>query len=623
MNIVAQLEKDISEVLKSLYDLDYEAKIEPTSSDFEGDFTFVVFPLLRYSKARPEDTAKDVGEALIEKCQFIDSYNVIKGFLNVVINPTVYINFLAENWSNYPRKQSNKEVTVMVEYSSPNTNKPLHLGHIRNNLLGFSVSEILEFNGFEVVKANLINDRGIHICKSMLAWQRFGNGKTPESSGKKGDHLVGDYYVKFEQELKSQTRSVIEEVLRGNFDSISEEVKDKAIELYQEYCKIEGDKMDKVKAAITDLVRNNSELMKSCQQMLLDWENNVPEVRAVWEKMNAWVYQGFNRTYEKLGVYFDTYYYESNTYNLGKDLVEEGLKSGAFLKKEDGSVWVDLKEEGLDQKLILRKDGTSVYMTQDMGTAELKFEEYKAQRSIYVVGNEQDYHFKVLQLIMAKLNRSYAPGLFHLSYGMVDLPSGKMKSREGTVVDADDLVDDMVANAKVRTLELGKTDAMSDSDINSLCYKLGMAALKFFILKVDPKKRMVFNPQESIDLQGDTGPFVMYAYARIQSMLAKSKNSDIVEQLPKTLLPSEADLIKKIYAFNSSLVEASNQMNPSKIAQYVLDLAKGYNKFYSEAPVLKEENATLKSFRLKLSHMTANTIKTSLGLLGIETADRM
>ena len=337
MNIVAQLEADISAVLKSLYDLDYEAKIEPTSSDFEGDFTFVVFPILRYSKARPEETARVVGEALTEKCQFIDSYNVIKGFLNVVINPTVYINFLAENWSNYPIKQSNKDVTVMVEYSSPNTNKPLHLGHIRNNLLGFSVSEILDYNGFEVVKANLINDRGIHICKSMLAWQRFGNGETPESSGKKGDHLVGDYYVRFEQELKSQTRSVIEEVLKGTFDSLSEEVKDKAIELYKEYCKIEGDKVNKVKAAITDLVRNNSELMKSCQQMLLDWENNDPEVRAVWEKMNAWVYQGFNRTYEKLGVHFDTYYYESNTYNLGKDLVEEGLKSGAFLKKEDGS----------------------------------------------------------------------------------------------------------------------------------------------------------------------------------------------------------------------------------------------------------------------------------------------
>jgi len=623
MNIIQEIESSISDALKATYGLAYEAKIEPTSSDFTGDFTFVVFPILRYSKAKPEQTAEAIGDVLLETCKIVDEYNVIKGFLNLSLNPAIYINFVSNSWSNFPLKQAKKDVKVMVEYSSPNTNKPLHLGHIRNNLLGFSVSEILDYNGFEVIKANLVNDRGIHICKSMLAWQRFGNGDTPESTGKKGDHLVGDYYVKFEKELKAQTESVIEEVYNGDFSSISENFKDKAIALYKEYSKIEGDKLDKVKAAITELVRNDSELMTSCQKMLLDWEKGDSEVRKVWEMMNSWVYAGFNVTYEKLGVSFDKFYYESNTYSLGKDLVEEGLKSKVFFKKEDGSVWVDLKEDGLDEKLILRKDGTSVYMTQDMGTAELKFSDYQAERSIYVVGNEQDYHFKVLQLIMSKLNRSYADGIYHLSYGMVDLPTGKMKSREGTVVDADDLVDDMVANAKERTLALGKTDAMSAEEIDALCYKLGMAALKFFILKVDPKKRMVFNPEESIDLQGDTGPFVMYAYARIQSMLAKSSNSDIIDEMPKTLLLSEQDLIKKIYEFDSNLDEAASQMSPSKVAQYVLDLAKAYNKFYSEAPVIKEDNKVLKSFRLKLSQMTANSIKMSLGLLGIETADRM
>ena len=623
MDIAQLVEEKIANILEELYGVVSQANVEPTRPDFDGDFTFVVFPILRFSKLKPEETAAAIGDKLLETCEFVNSINVIKGFLNISINHDFYINFVAKEWESFPVKPAATLEKVMVEYSSPNTNKPLHLGHIRNNLLGFAVSEIMEFAGHEVIKANLVNDRGIHICKSMLAWQRFGKGATPESTGKKGDHLVGDYYVKFEKALKAQTEPVLAKVLEGNFEDISEELQEKCTKLYKEYSRITGDKLDKVTAALKDLVRNDSELMKSCQQMLLDWENNVPEVREVWQMMNAWVYQGFEETYKQLGVSFDQFYFESNTYTLGKDLVEEGLSNGVFNKREDGSVWVDLTEDGLDEKLILRKDGTSVYMTQDMGTAELKYADHKAERSIYVVGNEQDYHFKVLQLIMQKLKRSYAPGIYHLSYGMVDLPEGKMKSREGTVVDADDLIEKMVESARERTLELGKTSELSHDEQEELYYKLGMAALKFFILKVDPKKRMVFNPKESIDLQGDTGPFVMYSYARIQSMLSKSTASDIVAQNPTRILAPEQELIKKVYEFTQAVQESSQFLSPSKMGHYALDLAKAYNKFYAEVQVLKETDLVARSFRLKLSHMVANTLQKSLGLLGIATADRM
>ena len=496
MNIEDLIIKGLSTAIEQLYSAsaDVEVKIEKTKPIFEGDYTFVVFPLVRRSGKSPELTAEELGREVIKTSPEISHYNVIKGFLNLSVAPSYWAeilhNYNAQN--NFPQK----EEKVMVEYSSPNTNKPLHLGHIRNILMGYSISEIMKAAGYPVVKANLINDRGVHICKSMLAWQRFGNGETPESSGIKGDHLVGKYYVVFESKLQEQTSDTVALALEGNWNCNDEIVQKRYIDTLEKLRSSKDDKQSsKYKGDIKDLVRNQSELMKSCQEMLRLWEAKDTEVLELWSTMNSWVYQGFNRTYERLGVNFDAMYYESNTYLLGKDIVKEGLSSGVFFKKEDGSVWIDLTAEGLDEKLVQRGDGTSVYITQDMGTADLKFQDHGIQRSVYVVGNEQDYHFKVLFHIMEKLGRSYAKGMYHASYGMVDLPSGKMKSREGTVVDADDLLQEMYDTAKAKTEELGKTDGMSETELHELYHRLSIAALKFFILKVDPRKRMLFIPE--------------------------------------------------------------------------------------------------------------------------------
>jgi arginyl-tRNA synthetase len=590
MNIEQEISLQIDRAITELYgENPTTAKLEKTNKDFTGNYTFVVFPLLRISKKKPEETAAEIGEKLIQIGHPVVAYNVVKGFLNLSVSDTLWQNLLHKNWNNPGYGiQHNTANRVMVEYSSPNTNKPLHLGHIRNNLLGYSIAEIMKAGGYEVIKANLINDRGIHICKSMLAWQLFGNGETPESSGTKGDHLVGKYYVAFDKAYKAE----IDEMVAGGMD------------------KEEAEK--------------SAPLLLQTQEMLRQWEAGDPDVIELWKTMNGWVYKGFNHTYNRLGVDFDKFYYESNTYTLGKDIVSEGLEKGVFYRKDDGSVWIDLTAEGLDHKLVLRKDGTSVYITQDIGTADEKFREFGTEKSIYVVGNEQDYHFKVLFLIMQKLDRKYASGMYHLSYGMVDLPSGKMKSREGTVVDADDLLDEMHDTAKAKTLELGKTEGMAEAELDTLYEKLGLAALKFFILKVDPKKRMLFNPEESIDFQGDTGPFVLYTYARIQSMLKQAGND---WQTPSgespTLLPAERDALEYLYAFPEAVSMACRDYNPAVIAHYSLDLAKSFNRLYNELSFLKETDPAKRAARLQIAAFTANTLHNACRLLGIATVDRM
>lgn len=590
MNIEQEISLQIDRAITELYgENPTTAKLEKTNKDFTGNYTFVVFPLLRISKKKPEETAAEIGEKLIQIGHPVVAYNVVKGFLNLSVSDTLWQNLLHKHWNNPGYGiQHNTANRVMVEYSSPNTNKPLHLGHIRNNLLGYSIAEIMKAGGYEVIKANLINDRGIHICKSMLAWQLFGNGETPESSGTKGDHLVGKYYVAFDKAYKAE----IDEMVAGGMD------------------KEEAEK--------------SAPLLLQTQEMLRQWEAGDPDVIELWKTMNGWVYKGFNHTYNRLGVDFDKFYYESNTYTLGKDIVSEGLEKGVFYRKDDGSVWIDLTAEGLDHKLVLRKDGTSVYITQDIGTADEKFREFGTEKSIYVVGNEQDYHFKVLFLIMQKLGRNYASGMYHLSYGMVDLPSGKMKSREGTVVDADDLLDEMHDTAKAKTLELGKTEGMAEAELDTLYEKLGLAALKFFILKVDPKKRMLFNPEESIDFQGDTGPFVLYTYARIQSMLKQAGND---WQTPSgetpTLLPAERDALEYLYAFPEAVSMACRDYNPAVIAHYSLDLAKSFNRLYNELSFLKETDPAKRAARLQIAAFTANTLHNACRLLGIATVDRM
>jgi arginyl-tRNA synthetase len=590
MNIEQEISLQIDRAITELYgENPTTAKLEKTNKDFTGNYTFVVFPLLRISKKKPEETAAEIGEKLIQIGHPVVAYNVVKGFLNLSVSDTLWQNLLHKNWNNPGYGiQHNTANRVMVEYSSPNTNKPLHLGHIRNNLLGYSIAEIMKAGGYEVIKANLINDRGIHICKSMLAWQLFGNGETPESSGTKGDHLVGKYYVAFDKAYKAE----IDEMVAGGMD------------------KEEAEK--------------SAPLLLQTQEMLRQWEAGDPDVIELWKTMNGWVYKGFNHTYNRLGVDFDKFYYESNTYTLGKDIVSEGLEKGVFYRKDDGSVWIDLTAEGLDHKLVLRKDGTSVYITQDIGTADEKFREFGTEKSIYVVGNEQDYHFKVLFLIMQKLDRKYASGMYHLSYGMVDLPSGKMKSREGTVVDADDLLDEMHDTAKAKTLELGKTEGMAEAELDTLYEKLGLAALKFFILKVDPKKRMLFNPEESIDFQGDTGPFVLYTYARIQSMLKQAGND---WQTPSgetpTLLPAERETLECLYAFPEAVSMACRDYNPAVIAHYSLDLAKSFNRLYNELSFLKETDPAKRAARLQIAAFTANTLHNACRLLGIATVDRM
>lgn len=590
MNITANLEAQIRAVVEQLYgSAPEQVKLEITNKDFEGDYTFVVFPLLRWSKKNPEETAKEIGAALLDSSDILDSFNVVKGFLNLVVKQQIWVDFLDHNWNteSFGNTKIDQADTVMVEYSSPNTNKPLHLGHIRNILLGYSVAEILKAAGNNVIKANLVNDRGIHICKSMLAWKKYGNGETPESAMLKGDHLVGKYYVEFDKHYKSEISALME----GGMDE--------------------------------DTAKKQAPLLLQAQEMLRLWEAGDTETIELWRRMNGWVYEGFNHTYKRLGVDFDKYYYESDTYKLGKDLIAEGLEKGVFFKQEDGSVWIDLTADGLDQKLVLRSDGTSVYITQDIGTADEKYRDFGINRSIYVVGNEQDYHFKVLFLILKKLGKSYADGLHHLSYGMVDLPSGKMKSREGTVVDADDLMDEMVETAKAKTLELGKTEGLGDAELNQLYESLGLAALKFFILKVDPKKRMLFNPQESIDFQGDTGPFVLYTYARIQSVLKQAGEDWKAQHVTSDIHETEKAALEVLYRFPATVSEAARDYSPAVLCQYALDLAKAFNRVYNELTLLKEPDAAKRALRLKLAAFTGTTLQKALNLIGIQVVERM
>jgi arginyl-tRNA synthetase len=624
MNIEDLIIKGLSAAIEQLYgtSADVDVKIEKTKPIFEGDYTFVVFPLVRRSGKSPEATAQELGEVVVNNTPEISKFNVIKGFLNFSIAPSYWAEALLsfDAQSNIPRKNEK----VMVEYSSPNTNKPLHLGHIRNILLGYSIAEIMNAGGYDVVKANLINDRGIHICKSMLAWQRFGNGENPQSSGLKGDHLVGKYYVVFENKLQEQTANEVAAALEGRWSCENENIQKRYQDAFEKLGQAKEEKqISKLKGDIKDLVRNQSELMQTCQEMLRQWEAKDSAVIELWSSMNGWVYEGFNHTYKRLGVDFDAMYYESNTYLLGKDIVQEGLEKGVFFQKADGSVWIDLSSDGLDEKLVQRGDGTSVYITQDMGTADLKFEEHGINRSVYVVGNEQDYHFKVLFLIMSKLGRSYAPGMYHVSYGMVDLPSGKMKSREGTVVDADDLLQEMYDTAKAKTEELGKTEGLSDEVLHELYHRLSLAALKFFILKVDPKKRMLFNPEESIDFQGDTGPFVMYTYARIKSILRNAQFEGCQIKTDLVLHATEMECIKVLNEFKTVLAGAAEEYNPAAICQYVLDLAKSYNKVYNEVSILKESNEDLRNMRLQLALQTSQILQRALRLIGVETVERM
>ena len=556
--------------------------IQETRKEFEGQVTIVVFPIVRFSKKSPEETANDIGAYLKKNVANVEAFNVVKGFLNLSIAESYWKNLFNHTLlqPNFLKPKSRGE-KVMVEYSSPNTNKPLHLGHVRNNLLGYSVSELLKADGYDVIKVNLVNDRGIHICKSMLAWQKWGNGETPVSAGIKGDHLVGKYYVVFDKEYKKEIDAL----------------------------KAEGQTEDEAK--------KNAPLIKEAQQMLLKWEQGDTEVVALWEKMNGWVYEGFDVTYKKLGVDFDKYYYESNTYLLGKDTVEEGLAKGVFFKKEDGSVWIDLTADGLDQKLVLRADGTSVYITQDLGTAQMKYDDFGMDKSIYVVGNEQDYHFKVLFLILEKLGKSgWANGLYHLSYGMVDLPSGKMKSREGTVVDADDLIDEMVDTARQKTEELGKTNDFSEDDKVDLYQTIGMGALKYFLLKVEPKKRLLFDPAESIDFQGNTGPFIQYTHARIKSLLSRANyNFEIVDDAAIKLSATELEMIMLLAKYPTEIEEAAKAYSPAFIANYLYEVAKLFNKFYHEVPpIIKEEDTLVKQHLLNICKITADVIKTGMGI---------
>ncbi|MBB2145172.1 arginine--tRNA ligase [Pedobacter sp. LMG 31464] len=565
--------------------------IQETRKEFEGQITIVVFPIVRFSKKSPEETATAIGEYLVENVKEVTGFNVVKGFLNLSIADSYWLNlFNNELLSDDFAKVKPNGQKVMVEYSSPNTNKPLHLGHVRNNLLGYAVAELLKADGYEVFKVNLVNDRGIHICKSMLAWEKWGNGETPESSGLKGDHLVGKYYVIFDKEYKKQIEALI----------------------------AEGQTEDEAK--------KSASLIKEAQQMLLAWEAGDEHVIALWKKMNGWVYDGFAVSYKNLGVDFDKYYYESNTYLLGKDTVDEGLEKGVFFKKEDGSVWIDLTAEGLDQKLVLRADGTSVYITQDLGTAQMKYDDYHMDQSIYVVGNEQDYHFKVLFLILEKLGKSWAKGLHHLSYGMVDLPSGKMKSREGTVVDADDLVAEMIETAKQKTEALGKINDFSAEEKEELYYNIGLGALKYFLLKVEPKKRLLFDPSESIDFQGHTGPFIQYTHARIKSLLSKADYKLTVgeEQLNVALSPTELEMIMLLAKYPEEIANAAKAYSPAFLANYLYEVAKLFNKFYHEVPpIVKEENTALKQHRLNICKLTADVLKSGTNILGINVPERM
>lgn len=591
MNIEKTIQNHIAAALKAEFDVEENnISLQPTKKDFEGSYTFVVFPYVKALRKSPVELGNAIGNYLVANSGVVSAFNVVQGFLNLSIADSAWVDLFTSIFKDKNFGQlSDKQEVVMVEYSSPNTNKPLHLGHLRNNFLGFSVAQILSANGYKVVKTNLVNDRGIHICKSMLAYQKFGNGETPESSGLKGDHLVGKYYVEFDKHYKVEIEAL------------------------------------KEKGLSEDDAKKQAPLLLEAQEMLLKWENGDAETVALWEKMNKWVFAGFGQTYEKMGVSFDKIYRESNTYLLGKKFVEEGLKSGVFFQKEDGSVWIDLTDEGLDQKLVLRKDGTSVYITQDMGTAELKYNDFKMSKSVYVVGNEQDYHFEVLFKIIKKLGRPYSEGNYHLSYGMVDLPSGKMKSREGTVVDADDLMQEMTDTARERTMELGKTEGFAETEANELYNTLAMGALKYFLLKVDPKKRMMFNPEESIDFQGHTGPFIQYTHARICSILRKAHEQGIVGRTSDypVLQASERDVIFLLGEYHKTLADAGREFSPALISQYAYDLAKAYNRFYNEVNIFNEPDPHAQVFRVAFSGVVGETINKAMALLGISVPSRM
>lgn len=605
MNIEQTISLKAQEAVKALYGQDVPesmVQLQKTKREFEGSLTLVVFPFLKISHKKPEDTAQEIGQWLQEHCDAVERFNVVKGFLNIVVAQKAWVSLL--NAINADPTYGEKKATdqsplVMIEYSSPNTNKPLHLGHVRNNLLGWSLAKIMEANGNRVVKTNIVNDRGIHICKSMLAWQKWGNGETPETSGKKGDHLIGDYYVAFDKYYREEVKT-----LKAQF--VAEGMADEAAE-------------EKAKA--------ESPLMKEAHEMLVKWENNDPEVRALWTKMNDWVYAGFDQTYKALGVGFDKIYYESNTYLVGKKKVEEGLAKGLFFRKDDNSVWADLTNEGLDQKLLLRSDGTSVYMTQDIGTAEMRFADFPIDKMIYVVGNEQNYHFQVLSILLDRLGFKWGKELVHFSYGMVELPNGKMKSREGTVVDADDLIDAMVNDALKTSEELGKFKDMSDDERREIARIVGLGALKYFILKVDARKNMLFNPEESIDFNGNTGPFIQYTYARIRSILRKAEAEGIT--LPTALADNmplndkEKDLVQKMNDFGAAVEQAGKDYSPSGIANYCYELTKEFNQFYHDYSILGADTQDEKIVRLVIAANVGKTLKNGMALLGIEVPERM
>ena len=607
MNIEAQICNSAIAAVKELYGQDVPVQmlqLQKTKSNFEGNFTLVVFPLLKISKKKPEDTAQEIGEYLQKNCSAVESFNVVKGFLNLVVSPAAWLGLLNDIDADPTfgmRQATDESPLVMIEYSSPNTNKPLHLGHVRNNLLGWSLAQIMQANGNKVVKTNIVNDRGIHICKSMLAWQKWGNGETPESSGKKGDHLIGDYYVAFDKHYREEVKELKAQFIAEGLDE--EKAEEKA--------------------------KNEAPLIKEAHDMLVKWEQNDPEVRALWEKMNNWVYKGFDETYKALGVSFDKIYYESNTYLVGKKKVEEGLEKGLFFRKEDNSVWADLTDEGLDQKLLLRSDGTSVYMTQDIGTAEMRFKDYPIDKMIYVVGNEQNYHFQVLSILLDRLGFKWGKELVHFSYGMVELPNGKMKSREGTVVDADDLIETMIDNAKqLSDDKVNKIEGISEEEKKEIARIVGLGALKYFILKVDARKNMLFNPEESIDFNGNTGPFIQYTHARIRSILRKAAgetrdSSDTSISRATSINEKEIELIQKMNEFGAAVEQAGKDYSPSGIANYCYELTKQFNQFYHDYSILGAETPEIRDVRLVLARNVAKIIKNGMALLGIEVPERM
>ena len=612
MNIESLISKAAQEAVKALYDMEATEKmtqLQKTRSEFEGNLTLVVFPFVRAARKSPEQTAQEIGDYLVEHCPAVDKYNVVKGFLNLSIGHGAWFQLLESmnGDERFGTRQAGEDAPlVMIEYSSPNTNKPLHLGHVRNNLLGWSLAKIMEANGNRVVKTNIVNDRGIHICKSMLAWQKWGNGETPESSGKKGDHLIGDYYVLFDKHYREEVKALTEQLVLSGLPA--EKAEEKA--------------------------KQEAPLIKEAHEMLVRWEQNDPEVRALWEQMNGWVYAGFDETYRKMGVSFDKIYYESQTYLRGKAKVEEGLQKGLFFRKDDGSVWADLTNEGLDQKLLLRSDGTSVYMTQDIGTAEMRYEDYPIDKMIYVVGNEQNYHFQVLSILLDRLGFRWGKELTHFSYGMVELPNGKMKSREGTVVDADDLMQLMVDDAYQTSKELGKFDDMTEEERQEIARIVGLGALKYFILKVDARKNMLFNPEESIDFNGNTGPFIQYTYARIRSILRKASPNPLQREGATGAQPSplpleglgeakEIELIQKMSEYPAAVEQAGQDYSPSGIANYCYELTKVFNQFYHDYSILNEPDPQKRNVRLVIARNVAKILKSGMGLLGIEVPERM